>query len=290
MPAECLVNQPCIEPAGREQPPAVSPGRPDRERIRAILAVVPADVETILDAGCGRGWICDALAGRYGVVALDRRVEALAQVGSPAVGGDLASLPFKDRSFDLVLCCEVLEHIADSDLGRVLRELLRVARKYILVTVPNGQDLETSLCGCPRCKRLFNPVGHVRSFGAVGLACLFNGLGRGRVQCISAKEVFRERRRREVRCMRRLSPQWNGFWSAGTRTTCPACGFQRHGRDRMAARAWRASYRALKLVLDPLGVARGRWLSAVYRVNADARQQERGAPGEGGSWTSGLAR
>jgi 2-polyprenyl-3-methyl-5-hydroxy-6-metoxy-1,4-benzoquinol methylase len=55
----------------------------------------------------------------------------------PHVDASTASvyeLPFDDRSFDLVLCLEVMEH-----LGRpadALRELSRVSRGHLVVSVP----------------------------------------------------------------------------------------------------------------------------------------------------------
>ena len=54
---------------------------------------------------------------------------------SPLNVADVHHLPFPDDSFDLVLCLEVLEHLPDSALG--LQELLRVARDYVLVSVPH---------------------------------------------------------------------------------------------------------------------------------------------------------
>jgi ubiquinone/menaquinone biosynthesis C-methylase UbiE len=54
---------------------------------------------------------------------------------SPLNVADVHHLPFPDNSFDLVLCLEVLEHVPDSRLG--LRELLRVARDHVLVSVPH---------------------------------------------------------------------------------------------------------------------------------------------------------
>lgn len=42
---------------------------------------------------------------------------------------------FGDSLFDLVICCEVLEHLSNPQRG--LRELLRISKKYILVSVPN---------------------------------------------------------------------------------------------------------------------------------------------------------
>ena len=45
--------------------------------------------------------------------------------------GDAARLPFKNRSFDCVFCVAVLEFV--EDMGAVLREMVRVARKRVVV-------------------------------------------------------------------------------------------------------------------------------------------------------------
>ena len=45
-----------------------------------------------------------------------------------------SAIPFDANSFDVVTCCEVLEHVAD--VHGSLTELCRVTRKYVLLTVP----------------------------------------------------------------------------------------------------------------------------------------------------------
>jgi SAM-dependent methyltransferase len=45
-------------------------------------------------------------------------------------------LPFEDRAFDSVLCSDVLEHL--DTLHRVFGELVRVTRKYLVVSLPNN--------------------------------------------------------------------------------------------------------------------------------------------------------
>ena len=44
-------------------------------------------------------------------------------------------LPYKDNSFGLVVCTEVLEHLEDP--AKALREMLRVSQKYLIISVPN---------------------------------------------------------------------------------------------------------------------------------------------------------
>ena len=44
-------------------------------------------------------------------------------------------LQYSDASFDLVVCCEVLEHLDNPIQG--LSEIHRISKKYVLVSVPN---------------------------------------------------------------------------------------------------------------------------------------------------------
>ncbi len=95
----------------------------------------------ILDAGCGEGIAMRHLLGQHAeVVGLDGSVGALqvASVLNPRrdfAVGYLPDLPFPSRSFDLVVCMEVLEHLDDPEAG--LAELCRVSRRALLLSVPN---------------------------------------------------------------------------------------------------------------------------------------------------------
>ena len=103
--------------------------------------VEPLGAESVLDAGCGEGETLARLGDVLGerVAAIDILDECVAYTKRrpPHVDASTASvyeLPFDDRSFDLVLCLEVMEH-----LGRpadALRELSRVSRGHLVVSVP----------------------------------------------------------------------------------------------------------------------------------------------------------
>lgn len=96
----------------------------------------------ILDVPCGAGRLFPGLAGRARrVVGLDVSREMLC--GAPAVGasgvplvcGDVLALPFGDRSFDAVVCCRLLHHLADAaELAAVARELVRVSRGVVVAS------------------------------------------------------------------------------------------------------------------------------------------------------------
>jgi ubiquinone/menaquinone biosynthesis C-methylase UbiE len=48
---------------------------------------------------------------------------------------DIHQLPYKDNEFDVVLCSETLEHVAD--IEQATSELLRVSKKAVIITVPH---------------------------------------------------------------------------------------------------------------------------------------------------------
>lgn len=45
---------------------------------------------------------------------------------------------FKDNSFDMVVCTEVLEHL--ENLHELINEIFRVSNKYVLISLPNCAD------------------------------------------------------------------------------------------------------------------------------------------------------
>lgn len=145
----------------------------ERERILETIALIPPDVRTILDVGCGNGAFLNSLPSTYEAVGLDFSEEALKYVRTKAVRGNVSNLPFGSKSFDLVTCLEVLEHLPSGIFEKAISEIQRVAKKYIIVSVPNSEDLHYHLVRCPECCCWFNPNRHVRSFNVQKLAKLF---------------------------------------------------------------------------------------------------------------------
>ncbi|MBN1297169.1 class I SAM-dependent methyltransferase [bacterium] len=56
--------------------------------------------------------------------------------GIAGAASNAESLPFPDRSVDVVICTEVLEHVPSPQ--RVISELIRVSRKFVVVTTPRA--------------------------------------------------------------------------------------------------------------------------------------------------------
>jgi SAM-dependent methyltransferase len=117
-----------------------------KRRVKTILEYLDVQPhDRVLDCGCGRGFFLKYIGDFYPapLFGLDReelylgiaRRELGYRVGLAC--GDIAHLPFADRSFDKIILSEILEHLPD-DLGGLL-EVKRVLKTggLLAITVPN---------------------------------------------------------------------------------------------------------------------------------------------------------
>ncbi|MBM3333152.1 class I SAM-dependent methyltransferase, partial [Candidatus Sumerlaeota bacterium] len=194
------------------QEPTDPISRLDRARIEETAASIPRTVRSILDAGSGHGWLSNKLADDYDVTAVDYNLDSLSHVTGRKAQADVAHLPFGDASFDMVCCCETLEHLDDRQYRLAVREIARVARRYALITVPNEEDLASLYTKCPRCGTKFSPYGHVRSFSARDLPGLFAAQGVGAMKCLAVKGIVPVKVWRQSKLLLQFRPERVGFW------------------------------------------------------------------------------
>lgn len=90
-----------------------------------------------MDVGCGNGIFTLRFANAGArVTGLDYSRNLLGQnTHSHLVCGDATSLPFRDRSFEVVFEANVLHHVQDRD--QVIREMARTGRRYVILLEPN---------------------------------------------------------------------------------------------------------------------------------------------------------
>jgi len=122
--------------------------------IRTADFINDIDGKHLLDAGCGIG-LLDNLIVNKEIVGIDidrknirdgkqiRKIIKLKDNTVHTLVADLYFLPFKEK-FDIVICTEVLEHLAENRIA--LATLLSVLREggFLLITVPNILRLEFS--------------------------------------------------------------------------------------------------------------------------------------------------
>lgn len=86
--------------------------------------------KTVLDIGCQDLLFYNLIKNKHGVTLadIDPKNELIKKE-------DIQKLSFKDKSFDIVLCQEVLEHLPNPI--KAISELKRVSKEKIIITVPN---------------------------------------------------------------------------------------------------------------------------------------------------------
>ena len=91
---------------------------------------------SFLDVGAGRGeTVRFARESGFSPVAGVEVVDYL--LGDGVVFGEAHNLPFEDNSFDVVASFDVFEHLLPEDTELALKEVSRVAKKAIILCIPN---------------------------------------------------------------------------------------------------------------------------------------------------------
>lgn len=145
--------------AGVENPPEMKmhyfKTKEDLPRVQVVLGflqgIVPAgQCNSLLDVGSGRGVFLFPLLRDFpdldvtSVDILPHRVDLLDCISKGGVENlhpmlaDICDGTLPDKSFDVVTMLEVLEHIPDTE--KAVRNAVRLARKYIIVSVPSKPD------------------------------------------------------------------------------------------------------------------------------------------------------
>lgn len=100
------------------------------QQVNQVLEFKPS---SCLEIGVGNGIVTDALK-RQGleVKTLDIDPEL-----KPDIVGSVQNIPLPEGAVDVVLCAEVLEHLSFDQFEICLRELLRVSRRGVVISLPH---------------------------------------------------------------------------------------------------------------------------------------------------------
>lgn len=96
----------------------------------------PRDEFSVLDVGAASGDLGACLRSRYKratVTSVDRKISHLSLAAAPRVVASAPALPFRDRSFDFLLCSLMLHHYSDARAVELAGELLRLARRAVII-------------------------------------------------------------------------------------------------------------------------------------------------------------
>jgi SAM-dependent methyltransferase len=89
----------------------------------------------LLEIGVGNGTVSAVLRAK----GLTLTTVDLDSALRPDVVADIRALPFDDGSFDTVLAAEVLEHIPWDETPDAVAEIARVARRGVVISVPDSR-------------------------------------------------------------------------------------------------------------------------------------------------------
>jgi len=159
------------------------------ERFKKTIDLIPNDVTTLADIGCGNGIFVNYLAEKrpgLKIVGIDRSEAALKYVKTEKQLGDINELTQLSGSYDCVTCLEVIEHLPVNVYENALNELCRISKKYIIISTPYDEILEENYTQCPNCKTQFNADMHLRSFNIPTIKMLLQKNG---YQCESYKTL-----------------------------------------------------------------------------------------------------
>lgn len=116
-----------------------------------VFEHIPSDCTSLLDVGCGRGWLGSLLKARTlsfleppylaGVDGFKPYIEycEMHSAYDDLIHRDLADVPypFHDKEFDVVTAIDSLEHLTYDNGTRMLDELERLAIRRIVITSDN---------------------------------------------------------------------------------------------------------------------------------------------------------
>lgn len=158
--------------------------------IVSFLRTVDSLEGRILDYGCGPGYLAGHLmTAGIRCEGCDFSDDSVKKVndkfnGNPLWGGAKTisgeKFPYKDNSFDFIICLETIEHVLDKQLDTMLKEFHRILKPEtgtLFITTPNKEDLGLFTVFCPDCGAVFHRYQHVRSFTAEALTDLMHFYG-----------------------------------------------------------------------------------------------------------------
>ena len=163
----------------------------DLPRVRAVIGALHGiQPETLLDVGSGRGVFLWPLLDAFpdlDVTAIDLLEHRRAVLEAVRAGGigrlsvhdmDVTDLGLEDDSFDVATVLEVLEHLEQP--ARAVREVVRVARRFVVASVPSKEDDN------PEHIQLFDGAALERMFADAGARNATITYVRGHIICVAA--------------------------------------------------------------------------------------------------------
>ncbi len=114
------------------------------------------DNEKILDAGCGEGAFLEYLKKGeiYGFDLVEEAVKKARKKGyKKVIKSEIYKTPFKDKGFDKTFSIGVFQYLEDPE--RAFKELLRITKKEMLITVSNFNWFKIKMFFSKKWKKIY---------------------------------------------------------------------------------------------------------------------------------------
>ena len=230
------------------------------ERFNTILNYIPDSTSSVLDIGCGTGIFLHFLEKQYniqgiGVEIAESKIKyAIEKMNVNAIRGDASHLLFEDKQFDVVTALETIEHLPYGTYENALKEMERVAKHHIIVSVPYRE--RRIRIKCPYCECQFNPYYHLRRFEETSLRTLFEHF-----KVIKFHKIGLQLRNPFSKEVQKYNCQ-----SFPEFAICPACGFYNQSKSHHPVTKPLLNQKLGKKILRlPLVPKQYRWVMALYK-------------------------
>lgn len=115
-----------------------------------IDEIMELNPKEILEIGVGNKLVNWYLKKRnYKIISMDINEDL-----RPDLVGNVLKVPFCKKSFDLVACFEVLEHLPYKEFLYAMEELYRVAKSYVVISLPDSRRYLKLFCKIPHIGKL----------------------------------------------------------------------------------------------------------------------------------------
>lgn len=151
----------------------------NKEKYRYIKNALDFDlINSIIDIGCGNGnMLSNYIDDCTNLTGADYSKTALSYVNEFAkvIYLDLEHPQIADfKRYDLVMSYDVFEHLRSDALQNAVNLIKAISEKYIVINVPNNEDLECRRAKCQHCHTVYHPYGHINSFDLNKIIELFS--------------------------------------------------------------------------------------------------------------------
>ena len=131
---------------------------------------------TILDIGCGNGWVakefvkkgCNVISVDISLANTSRIKKEVPDDNHIAIVADVYNLPIKENSVDYIIASEIMEHVVNPEL--FIDTLYKILNKNgeLIITTPYNEVIEHSLC--IHCNKKTPKSAHLHSFNEINIA------------------------------------------------------------------------------------------------------------------------